>query len=64
LEIKKNVKKKEMKEYKVVEQPKLGFKNRTQKYEDFLNQYARENWTVHTIFQTNGTILFERNKNR
>lgn len=53
-----------MKEYKVVEQPKLGLKNRNLKYEDFLNQYAREGWTVHTIFQTNGTILFERNKNR
>ena len=53
-----------MKEYKVVGQPKLGFRDRNQKYEDFLNQYSREGWTVHTIFQSNGTILFERDKNR
>ncbi len=53
-----------MKEYKVVGQPTLGFKNRNQKYEDFLNRYSREGWTVHTIFQSNGTILFERDKNR
>ena len=32
-----------MKEYKVVV-PKLGWKNRMQNYENFLNQYAREGW--------------------
>ena len=41
-----------MKEYKVV-QPKIGFRNRTQKYED-----------VNTIFQSTSGILFERDKNR
>lgn len=52
-----------MKEYKIVT-PKLGFKNRTQKYEDILNQYAREGWVVKTIFHNTGGILFERDKNR
>ena len=37
-----------MKEYKVV-MPKLGLKNRITKYEDFLNQYAREGWVVKHI---------------
>jgi hypothetical protein len=32
-----------MKEYKVVEL-KLGLRNRTQNFEDLLNQYAREGW--------------------
>ncbi len=52
-----------MKEYKVVS-PKLGWKNRNKKYEDLLNQYAREGWVVNTIFQNTGGILFERDKNR
>ncbi len=51
-----------MKEYKVV-QPKLGIRNRTQKYEDLLNQYARDGWVVNNIFQSTGGIIFERNKN-
>jgi hypothetical protein len=48
-----------MKEYKVIS-PKLGFRNRTQKYEAFLNQHAREGW----IIQTTADVLFERDKNR
>ncbi|MBL4644037.1 MAG: DUF4177 domain-containing protein [Flavobacteriaceae bacterium] len=52
-----------MKEYKVV-QPKIGFRNRNQKYEDVLNQYARDGWVVNTIFQSTGGVLFERDKNR
>ncbi|WP_299339373.1 DUF4177 domain-containing protein [uncultured Psychroserpens sp.] len=52
-----------MKEYKVVT-PKLGFKNRIQKYEDLLNQYAREGWIVKHIGQTSPMIIFERDKNR
>ncbi len=39
-----------MKEYKVVH-PKLGFRNRTQNFEDLLNQYAREGWVVKDITQ-------------
>lgn len=52
-----------MKEYKVVS-PKLGLTNRTQKYENILNQHAREGWVVHSIFQNTADILFEREKNR
>ena len=52
-----------MKEYKVVS-PKLGLRNRTQKYEAVLNQHAREGWVVHSIFQNTADILFERDKNR
>ncbi|MDG2194378.1 MAG: DUF4177 domain-containing protein [Polaribacter sp.] len=52
-----------MKEYKVV-QPKIGLRNRNQKYENVLNQYAREGWVVNTIFQSTGGVLFERDKNR
>lgn len=52
-----------MKEYKVVA-PKLGFRNRIEKYEDLLNQYAREGWTVKHIGQTSPLIIFERDKNR
>ena len=52
-----------MKEYKVV-QPKIGLRNRNQRYEDVLNQYAREGWVVNHIFQNTSGILFERDKNR
>ena len=52
-----------MKEYKVV-QPKIGLRNRNQKYEDVLNQYARDGWVVNSIFQNTSGILFERDKNR
>ena len=52
-----------MKEYKVV-MPRLGFKNRVQKYEDLLNQYAGEGWVVKHIGQNSPMIIFERDKNR
>ncbi len=52
-----------MKEYKVIV-PKIGFKNRTQNFEDILNQYAREGWVVNHIGQSWGSVVFERNKNR
>lgn len=52
-----------MKEYKVTI-AKLGFKNRTQKYEDLLNLHAREGWVVKHIGQNSPMIIFERDKNR
>lgn len=52
-----------MKEYKVI-QPKLGFRNRLQNFEDLLNQYAREGWRVVEISQNWNAIVFERDKNR
>ena len=51
-----------MKEYKVIT-PKVGLRNRVQKLEDILNQYAREGWTVNHIDQA-WNIIFERDKNR
>lgn len=52
-----------MKEYKVVI-PKLGFRNRHLNFEDLLNQYGREGWTVNHIAQGWTSVIFERNKNR
>ena len=52
-----------MKEYKVII-AKLGLKNRTQKYEDLLNQYAREGWIVKHIGHNSPMVIFERDKNR
>jgi len=52
-----------MKEYKVV-QPKLGFRNRSQNFEDLLNQYAREGWQVRYINDSWMSVVFERDKNR
>ena len=52
-----------MKEYKVVK-PSLGFRNRFQHFEDMLNQYAREGWTVQHIGQGWTSVVFERDKNR
>ena len=52
-----------MKEYKVV-QPKLGFRNRFQNFEDLLNQHAREGWRVIEIHQGWVSVVFERDKNR
>ncbi|WP_460218123.1 DUF4177 domain-containing protein [Psychroserpens sp. MEBiC05023] len=52
-----------MKEYRVIV-PKLGLRNRVEKYEDLLNQYAREGWIVKHIGQTSTMIIFERDKNR
>ena len=52
-----------MKEYKVV-MPKLGLRNRIQKYEDFLNLHAREGWTVKHIGTNSAMVILERDKNR
>lgn len=52
-----------MKEYKIVT-PKLGFRNRMENFEDVLNQYAREGWSVIKINESFTTIIFEREKNR
>ncbi|TXD48749.1 DUF4177 domain-containing protein [Polaribacter sp. IC073] len=52
-----------MKEYKLVEL-KLGFRNRIQKFEDVLNQHAREGWVLKEIPQGWNSIILERNKNR
>lgn len=52
-----------MKEYKVVE-IKLGLRNRSQKFEDLLNQHAREGWTYKDIPNGWASIIFERDKNR
>ncbi len=52
-----------MKEYKVI-QPKIGFRNRIQNFEDILNQYGREGWTVKFIGQNWTSVVFERDKNR
>lgn len=52
-----------MKEYKVV-MPKLGLRDRITKYEDFLNQYAREGWVVKHIVPNSSMVIFERDKNR
>lgn len=52
-----------MKEYKVIV-PKIGFRNRVQNFEDILNQYAREGWTVNFIGQGWASVVLERDKNR
>lgn len=52
-----------MKEYKVVT-IKLVLRKWTQNFEDLLNQYAREGWTVVSIPEGYGSVVFERDKNR
>ncbi|WP_370000344.1 DUF4177 domain-containing protein [Winogradskyella sp.] len=52
-----------MKEYKVVKL-KLGFRNRTQNFEDILNQYAREGWIFKHVDDHFYSAVFERDKNR
>ena len=54
---------KNVKEYKVVTL-KLGFRNRIQKFEDLLNQFAREGWILKEIPQGWNSIVLERDKNR
>ena len=55
-----------MKEYRV-EKPKLGWKNKAKKLEDFLNTIAKEGWTLHSV-NTNQhgitNVVFEREKYR
>ena len=52
-----------MKEYNVVTL-KLGFRNRNQNFEDLLNQYAREGWTLKEVPTNWNSIILERDKNR
>ena len=54
-----------MKEYKVVK-PNLGWKNKSEKLEEILNNHAKQGWVLHTINrnETYLQIIFERNKNR
>lgn len=52
-----------MKEYKVI-QPKIGFRNRFQTFEDLLNQYGKEGWSVINISQGWTSVILERDKNR
>ncbi len=52
-----------MKEYKVVIL-KLSFRNRTQNFEDLLNQYAREGWVLKEVPSGWNSVVFERDKNR
>lgn len=52
-----------MKEYKVI-QPKLGFRNRLQNFEELLNQYGREGWTLKHTNEQYTSIILEREKNR
>lgn len=56
-----------MKEYKVLS-PALGFRKKSQTFEDILNTYAREGWVVKSIVTNSHGgityIIFERKKNR
>ena len=56
-----------MNEYKVIS-PNLGFRNRAQKLQDFINNYAVESWTLKTITNNKhggiAFLVFEREKNR
>ena len=55
-----------MKEYKIIKQP-FSWKNSQQKFEEELNNYAKQGWRVVNIYATpNGLInaLLEKDKNR
>ena len=56
-----------MKEYKVIT-PSLGLRKRSEKLEDILNKFAKENWTVSAITNNRHSgvafVVFEREKNR
>jgi hypothetical protein len=52
-----------MKEYKVIK-PKLGIRNRFEKLQEVLNQYAREGWIVNHVAQSAYFVILERDKNR
>ena len=55
-----------MKEYKVIK-PSLGFRNMHKKFEDLLNENARDGWALSNVVpHAHGIsyIVFERNKNR
>jgi len=54
-----------MKEYKVIK-PSLGWKNKSEKLEEILNNHAKQGWVLHNLNVNGGyvQIIFERNKNR
>ena len=54
-----------MKEYKVVK-PSLGWRNRSEKLEEVLNNYAKQGWLLKDINKNEGfvQIILERDKNR
>jgi len=52
-----------MKEYKVVS-PKLGWKNKNEKLEEILNNYAKQGWVLHSTTAGFLQLIFERSKNR
>jgi len=52
-----------MKEYKVI-MTKLRLRNRSQAFEDQLNQHAREGWIVKHVGQGWSSVVLERDKNR
>lgn len=54
-----------MKEYKVT-RPNLGWRNKNEKLETFLNDHAKQGWSLLNIHRNESGvhIIFERNKNR
>ena len=56
-----------MKEYNLL-MPKLGLRNRAEKLQEFINNYAIENWSLKTITTNRrggiAFVVFEREKNR
>ncbi|QHI38782.1 hypothetical protein IMCC3317_41820 [Kordia antarctica] len=54
-----------MKEYKVIK-PSLGWRNRSEKLEEILNNHAKQGWILKDLNKNEGAIqiVFERNKNR
>jgi hypothetical protein len=55
-----------MKEYKIIKQP-VSWRNSQQKFEDELNNYAKQGWRVVNVYSaSNGLInaLLEKNKDR
>lgn len=56
-----------MKEYKVIS-PGLGLRKRSEKLEEILNKFAKENWTINAITNNRhggiSFVVFEREKNR
>ena len=55
-----------MKEYKIIKQA-FSWSNATQKFEDEINNYAKQGWRVVNIYTINNSYvqaLLEKDKNR
>ena len=55
-----------MKEYKIIKQ-KFSWTNSQQKFEDELNNYAKQGWSVVNVYVNSGhevNAVLEREKNR